>query len=286
MILLGCCIWHGKCKGKSKTTKYRTFDMKTLNTKHFAKAALALAIGFTGLSQAQAQTANDFEFSGTVIGNFADLDTAGQSRPNVTIGNNDAGGIASINWGTPARGYTDNFFTFDGAGSDAGDSSFTIRPDQSFAIGTFSYQNGATYSGTNINGVDLDISVDIEAPGAYSTDFSYSYDITSTPNVTGNNVLDADFVTVNANNNSIGTVSFANGAIYELEISGFSTDGGRTVVESFHVAENATASAELHAQFKTVAAPAPGVGAGALGALALSALGFTRRRKAKTTEAA
>lgn len=201
------------------------------------KALLVLALALT-VGAAQAVT-----FEGTAVGSWINVDGTGTSV--VAVANNDAGADATIDWGTPVFGSFTSRFTFDGVGSDGGPG-FSVSDEDPFLIGDFSYRNGTIWSGTGINGVDLNILLTLTSPLGVVDDYQFEFDITDTPNTTGNPVLDGDIVTVN--NPIASTVFVYDDVEYTLQILGFSTDGGNTITTDFSSPEEACAEAGLYAK--------------------------------------
>lgn len=191
--------------------------------------------------------ANATLFSGSVTGEW---DNVNSTHPNdvFSIINNDSGGVAQFNWGTggsyPATPF-DNQFTFDGVGSDPGESEWDVEEDVTFLLGNFDYQNGSTYNSAGVNGVDLNVMVSLSSP--MNTDYNFSsfgFSITNTPNNTGNPVLDGDIVTLG--NNTTGNSFTYAGIEYTLDVLGFSKDSGNTFTYDFSSPEGETASAGLY----------------------------------------
>ena len=167
-----------------------------------------------------------------------------------SISNNDPGGVAQFNWGTPGEYPAtsfDNQFTFDGVGSDPGESEWDVKEDIAFLLGDFDYRNGSTYNSTGVDGVGLNVMVSFLSP--VNTDYNFSsfgFSINNTPNSTGNAVTDGDTVIL-ANNTTGNTFSYA-GTEYTLSVLGFSQDSGNTFAYDFSSPEGATASAGLYGQ--------------------------------------
>jgi hypothetical protein len=186
------------------------------------------------------------QFSGTAEGEWVNVIST-DSNDIYTVNNNDSGGVASFNWGTPATTTFNNRFTFDGIGSD-GDPKWTMDTavDSAFLIGNFSYRNGSTQNSAGVNGVSLDITLSITDPTAITGGYDFDFSITNTPNETGNAILDGDIVTTIS---SFSDTTFTyEGIIYTLELLGFSSDGGATIRTNFSSPEGATANAGVYAR--------------------------------------
>jgi hypothetical protein len=214
-----------------------------------------------------AQNASAIVFTGTATGSWTNPDaTFGYS-----IANNDAGGTATVNWGTPATTNFNNQFEFDGVGSD-GLPGWSANLNDVFLLGDFAYRNGAV-TNHDFNGVDLSVTLDMVSPLALTESFDFDFRVTNTPNNTGNPVLDGDIVTV-INTLSTTVFNFA-GTNYTLEILGFSSDGGATVRTDFSSPEGATANAGIYGR---ITGNIPEPGSLALVALGLIGLGFRQYR--------
>ncbi|SDJ34717.1 choice-of-anchor K domain-containing protein [Lutimaribacter saemankumensis] len=227
--------------------------------------ALALgALAFSGL-------ANAATFSGTATGAWTNPDgTFGYA-----INNADAGGTADVTWGTPISGSTDNLWSFDGAGSDGG-AGWTAGVGSVFSVGDFSYRNGSVTS-TNFAGADLSVTLAITSPLSVTELFSFEFDVINTPNNTGDPVLDGDIASI-VSGASSQTFTYL-GDKYTLNLLGFSSDGGSTIVSGFNVPENATAGASLYGKITLAPIPLP---AGApLLLTGVAGFAWLRRRKAK-----
>lgn len=243
-------------------------------------------------------------FMGSVAGYFSNADAG---RGDYTkIKNNDIGYSASdssvFNWGLTSSRYRDgnkhyrnryrngderyrradkkhgrgrmpstsSSFAFDGVGSDYGETGFSASTGQAFSLGSFSYMNEATYFSRGVRGVDFSLAVEIDGDAIEMREFTYMLEILNTPNKSSN---PADFVSLlnNVNSQSI----LHDNVLYELEILGFSRDGGNTFENSTWADEGSGTSAEIYARFNTVSAvPVPAAvwlfGSGLLGLVAFA----------------
>ena len=201
----------------------------------FAAVVIVLAVG----------TAQAVNFEGSAVGSWSNVVSVAFDDL-YSISNNDVGGVAAFNWGTggpPPQTSFNNMFTFDGVGSD-GDPGWSAPDETPFVVGAFSYRNGSTYNSTGVNGVDLNVAMTITTPLGVSDTFSFGFQITNTPNNTGNAVLDGDIVTVTSSFSP--TVFNYDGVIYTFELLGFSSNAGGTIRTDFSSPEGATANALVY----------------------------------------
>jgi hypothetical protein len=207
---------------------------------------------------ALANPAGAASFTGTAVGSWGTY-TAGSDNPSpeVTLGNHDSqtSGVAEVQFGEP-DGTPANFFTFDGAGSDshAAVGGFSgVAAGQVFDIGRFTYFNGTTSLGTNIDAITLAISLALTAPAdanPANSNYSYNFGIDITPNTHDDSTqagraADADIVTIA---NGVTSTTFTSGGVtYTLGLLGFSTNGGASYTTSFDSPEQSTATADIYA---------------------------------------
>lgn len=211
-------------------------------------------------------------FQGSASGSWIDPNTT----ENVVVDNNDMNGAATIRWGeaffvddTPSQ------FSFNGQGSD-GDAGWMATLATPFLIGDFTYQNSVTLTqDTEFTGVDLSISLSISNPIGLTQLSTFDFNVTNTPNLTGDDVLDGDIVTV-VNSTSPESFSYL-GNDYVLQLLGFSSDNGTTIRNDFSSPENGIAQAGIFAEITTLGAVVPEPSSFAL--LAMGLIGLFRLSK-------
>jgi hypothetical protein len=183
--------------------------------------------------------------SGTTTGTW--VDATPSAPPIATTG----AGTSKFTWGVAAGTPTANVLTF--AAVAGGFSSVTETP---FKVGSISYYNGTTESGTNPDSVDLALTLAFTNPAIPAVTSDYTFKLVSTPNGGVDPNADADYVYLPS---AFGTSSFViGGTTYDVKITGFGDvvgDGFLTSNDlSFHVRENGTASADLYAVVTTESA--------------------------------
>lgn len=170
-----------------------------------------------------------------------------------------------------------SLFAFDGIGSDAGESGYSIGIGRVFSLGTFKYLNMPTFFSEGVTGVDLTIDVGFNTLGL-SKSFTYRASIDNTTNFP-TDVPDLAMLS----SLSAPFLFSQDGQAYKFSLLGFSTNGGESYVSSFLVDEKRFIKANLYGRFdyasvtETTAVPVPA----AWGLLSLGLLGFsTLARKA------
>jgi len=215
--------------------------------KHILILGYVVLVSLTMMGPADAIT-----FQGTAVGSWVNV--IHDSNDVYSVSNNDAGGNAAFEWGTPGGfGYESSRFVFDGVGSDAVNSHWNAVNDTPFVIGSFSYRNGTTTiaSADGILGVDLNVRLSITSPFEFSKDFTFAFHIINTPNHNPvQPIPDADIVTVTS---TLSSAFFTyNGIDYTLELLGFSTNNGRTIRTDFSSPEFGTANAKIYGRIVLV----------------------------------
>lgn len=126
--------------------------------------------------------------------------------------------------------------------------SFTAASEQAFSVGSLTYLNGQTFSGTHVSSVPLSIQLNLTQPAQAQRQFKYTFGFDLTPNTDLDGSADRLLV---SDNPAAQTFAFDQ-ALYSLSLLGFSADGGATFTRSFQVPEDMTISSQLYAQIKQI----------------------------------
>lgn len=148
-------------------------------------------------------------------------------------------------WGTPAAASDkQNQLNFTGA-------SFTrIPPDKEFVLGTLSYSNGTTKSGTNATSVKIAIDLNLTEPSAKET-LNFTFNLLSTPNKGKNADDDADYVYIPEVSSSFSTT--IKGKTFALVLRfGEHTADGFTTIDTFHAHEGKTLTGTIYGRLTEV----------------------------------
>ena len=143
--------------------------------------------------------------------------------------------------GEAGGGSMPNQLTFAGQG-------FSATSDQAFSIGTLTYLNGQTFSGTNASSVPLGIDINLLQPARSQQQFEYRFAFNLTPNTSSDS---ADSLTI-FENPSPQTFTVEQDT-YSVEVLGFSPDDGATFTRSFQIPEDQSVDSTLFAQIKLAA---------------------------------
>lgn len=209
-----------------------------LHLPHFIKTVLAATVLTMLLPAANAQAA--ILFSGSSRGTFGEplVDPSIDSEATFRVENPTPQTEAFL-LGAPGPDSVPNQLAFTGE-------EFSVATQQSFSVGTLTYQNGQTFQGTNVSGVPLSISLNLAQPSQAQRSFDYQFTFSLTPNI--EQVSSADNLVISENPDpqsfSIGEESFS------IELLGFSSDNGATFTRSLQVAEDQSISSILFAQIE------------------------------------
>ncbi|HEX2747978.1 MAG TPA: choice-of-anchor K domain-containing protein [Verrucomicrobiales bacterium] len=203
----------------------------------------AAAINSDSYEDSDLRTANyeTIYFTGTSAGNF--YSPAGDKK----LVTNLTGGLRSpvFKWGTPAD-LTDkqNQLTFTG-------SSFSkIAPDKEFVLGTLSYYNGTTNSGTNATSVKIAIDLNLSEPAVKET-LTFTFNLLSTPNNGKTEDADADYVYIPDVSTNFNTT--IKGKKFALVLRfGEHTADGFTTIDTFHAHEGKTLTGSIYGRLTEV----------------------------------
>lgn len=133
-------------------------------------------------------------------------------------------------WGTPAAGTrVQNSLSLTG-GTFA-----RIAPDQEFQLGTLTYYNGTTASGTNATSVQVAVDLNMSTPSVRET-LNFTFRLQSTPNRNQDPDADADYVWIPDVSTSFRTI--IKGKQFELILRfGEHSANGFTTIDTFHAHE-------------------------------------------------
>lgn len=146
-----------------------------------------------------------------------------------------AGGSNRLSLGSPEFS---SFVQFDGT-------RFRTVTGELFNLGDLTYQNGAIDRGSEPQGdLPLAIATSFVRPISKTQTFTFDFNNPLTPNDTGNLVLGGDRLRFSSSGLSSEQIE-AVGTEYTLDLFGFSTDGGFSVIRQFDSPENSTANASL-----------------------------------------
>ncbi|MDB6070272.1 MAG: hypothetical protein JWL81_1443 [Verrucomicrobiales bacterium] len=163
-------------------------------------------------------------------------------------------------FGSPA---VQSGFTQPNSLSFTGRSFSSIAPDQFFELGSLSYYNGSTYSGTNATSVQLTVNLSFTTPGVTET-LPFTFQLLSTPNTKEDKKNDwrnkqtekqmddddADYVYIPEVSTKFSTT--IKGQTFYLVLSFGSNNGnGFTTIDEFHTHENKTMTGTIFGKFTT-----------------------------------
>ncbi|MGA9379259.1 MAG: choice-of-anchor K domain-containing protein [Phormidium sp.] len=223
---------------------------------------LAATVSLTLASQAQAIT-----FSGSSSGEWG---MPANPSGSTFISSENSGANNRLSWGridSCGGGCTpfNNYVQYDNV-------SFNAEVDTLFNIGNLSYRNGSVWDGFN-GDFPLNLSLSLTNPFSSTKDFNFLFNIFNTPNVSGDAVLDGDKLRFSTAGFSSETFNY-DGVDYTLELVGFSSDGGQTIVNEFNSPEGSIATASLYGKITAFTPPTPQSVPEPGTIIALSALGI------------
>lgn len=188
-------------------------------------------------------------FTGKASGEWGLPDTMSNPNAVINISSRDGGTNNRLTWGTPGTGGLNNFVQFNGI-------DFNTNTNSVFNLGELYYRNGSTLIDTNFNGdFPLSLSLSLRLPLTSTESFVFLFNIFNTPNSTGNSVLDGDLLRFATAGNTTHSFNYE-GIEYTLKLIGFSTDGGKTILNEFNSPERSTAKASLYGTITFAPPPA------------------------------
>jgi hypothetical protein len=186
-------------------------------------------------------------FTGTTNGEWG-LPVMENPMAVVNISSENGGTNNRLTWGTPGMGGLNNYVQFNGM-------NFTTLPNDIFKVGELFYQNGSTLIETNFDGdFPLNLELALTLPLTRTESFEFLFNILNTPNITGDPVLDGDILQFATAGMSSQTFDYE-GIEYTLQLIGFSTDDGQTILNEFNSPEWSISKAALYG--KITFAPNP-----------------------------
>lgn len=231
-----------------------------------------------------ADRAHAFNVSGTSSGSW-EMPVAQDRSGYEWLSNENSGTDNRLTWGIGASGSFSNYVQYDGVNFNSGLNSL-------FNLGNLSYRNGATYftfafeRGKRDADIPLKIAMSLVSPSPVTLSFNFLFNILTTPNVTGDPVLDGDRLRFSMAGSTSQTLNYG-GIDYTLQLLGFSSDGGNTVFSEFNSPEGTTATASLYGKITGVERPAEPVPEPITlmgSALGLLGLRLASGRRSKNTE--
>ena len=180
-------------------------------------------------------------------------------------------GTDAFTWGTAVTGINHLHFS----GTD-----FNANTNTPFKLGSFSYTNGTTVSGTNPTSLDFTTFMNFSQPSLPMVAAKFRLGLNGTVN-SQDPRNSSDFVSFNQTTSSSQFV--IDGVAYTVQISGFRNVTGNGFLASsgqaFHVNEGGTANVDLYALVSATPVPEPETWGMMLAGLGMLSL-LTRRRKA------
>jgi len=195
------------------------------------------------------------------------------------VDNKSGVGTNVVSWGDPATASGSSSYTFEGVNGDA------PLNNSLFELGDFTHGNFAIFL-PSITGATLDLNLDFTGEGV-SQNFSFFFEHTETPNfpvggaacAEGGATPCPDLVGIPDASSSETVV--LQGQEYQLDILGFSQDGGNTIIPNFLTTEGQANTATLYARLVPPTSDVSEPSALMLLAVGLMGLWGSSRRKIK-----
>lgn len=206
--------------------------------------AAVIAVGLSFLS-ANTSALAAVTFTGSSSSFFGPPKINLEQDPNATFSiDSPTPGSTRFTLGKPGDSSQPNRLTFT-------QSDFTTTGNTPFSIGDLAFFNGQTFDGTNVSSVPLNIELGLNAIPQSRYPFQYQLAFDLTLNNTENYDSEADSLAI-LDTTRIQSFDFEQNT-YELNLLGFSQDGGQTFARSLQVSEDQTASSTLFAQITLAA---------------------------------
>lgn len=198
-------------------------------------AMLLMGLASVGALNQKPVQAFDLTFAGESSGQWT-LPTNSDETTRLVDG--PAGPNSGLKWGRiDCEGCTvENLIEYTGA-------PFIAEAGSLFRVGDLSYTNGSVQGGFD-GDFSLQVSLLLSQPAQELQTFNFAFNILNTPNETGDPVLDGDRLRFSTSGIS-GQAFNYKGLDYTLELVGFSSDGGGTILTEFNSPEDSSATASL-----------------------------------------
>lgn len=166
----------------------------------------------------------------------------------VNLSSEDGGTNNRLTWGTPGIAGINNYVQFNGM-------NFTAAPNHIFKLGEIFYRNGSTLVETNFDGdFPLNLELELSLPLTNTESFEFLFNILNTPNNTEDPVLNGDRLRFSTAGMSSQTFNYE-GIEYTLQLIGFSTDDGETILNEFNSSEFSISNASLYGKIRFAPPP-------------------------------
>lgn len=198
-------------------------------------AAMLMGLASVGAFNHQPVQAFDLTFAGESSGQWT-LPTNPDETTRLVDG--PGGSNSGLKWGRiDCEGCTvENSIEYKGA-------PFAAEVGSLFRVGDLSYVNGSVQGGFN-GDFALQVALLLNQPAQQLQTFSFAFNILNTPNETGDPILDGDRLRFSTSGISGQAFSYK-GLEYSLELVGFSSDGGSTILSELNSPEDSNTSASL-----------------------------------------